>query len=91
MHPLLASYMQDWKQQTPYSQSGDWVFASSKLKGRQPRVANMLVSDYIRPAAANAGVLQKDNERRFGFHNLRHSLATFLIRVGTNPKPYRLC
>jgi integrase len=33
MHPLLASYMQDWKQQTPYSQSGNWVFASSKTEG----------------------------------------------------------
>jgi site-specific recombinase XerD len=24
--------------------------------------------------------------KRFGFHNLRHSLATFLVRVGTNVK-----
>jgi len=86
MHPLLASYMQQWKQQTPYSQPGDWIFASAKLKGRQPRVANMLVADYLRPAAVRAGVLRKDDERRYGFHNFRHSLASYLVKVGTDPK-----
>src|SRR5216683_2774176 len=38
----------------PYSQPGDWVFPSLKLKGQQPRVANMLVEDYLRPAAVFA-------------------------------------
>jgi len=27
-----------------------------------------------------------DDPRRFGFHNLRHSLASFLIRTRTDPK-----
>jgi len=27
-----------------------------------------------------------DDPRRFGFHNLRHSLASFLIRIRTDPK-----
>ena len=96
LHPLLAEFMQAWKQQTPYSQPADWVFPSTKLKGRQPRVANMLVESHIRPAAAKAGVLSahvnekgdlvEDDSRRFGFHNLRHSLASFLIRTKTDPK-----
>ena len=43
LHPLLAEFMERWKQQTPYSQPTDWVFPSMKLKGTQPRVANMLV------------------------------------------------
>jgi integrase len=81
---------------TPYSQPGDWVFPSLKLKGRQPRVANMLVEDYLRPAAVKVGVLLShrddegrlvdDDPRRFGFHNLRHSLASFLVRIRTDPK-----
>jgi hypothetical protein len=29
-----------WKEQTPYSQPGDWVFPSVRLNGKQPRVAN---------------------------------------------------
>jgi Phage integrase family len=28
----------------------------------------------------------KNDPRRFGFHNLRHSLASFLIRIRTDPK-----
>ncbi len=46
----------------------------------------MLVQDYLRPAAVKIGVLMKDDQRRFGFHNLRHSLASFLVRSHTDPK-----
>jgi site-specific recombinase XerD len=28
----------------------------------------------------------KDAKVRFGFHNLRHSLASFLVRTKTDPK-----
>jgi integrase len=96
LHPLLAEFMLCWKQKTLYSQPHDWLFASFRLKGEQPRVANMLVEDYLRPAAAKAGILSshrddrgrlvKDDPRRFGFHNLRHSLASFLVRMRTDPK-----
>jgi integrase len=95
MHPLLAGFMQEWKQQTPYSGPENWVFASFRLKGKKPRAANVLVEDYLRPAAARAGILKSEmkegrmeecDPRRFGFHNLRHSLASFLVRIGTDPK-----
>jgi len=96
LHPLLAEFMFRWKQETPYSQPLEWVFPSFRLKGKQPRVANMLVEDHLRPAAMKAGILSsyRNNEgklvendpRRFGFHNLRHSLASFLVRIKTDPK-----
>lgn len=96
LHPLLAEFMFRWKRKTPYSQPEDWVFPSFKLKGQQPRVANMLVEDYLLPAAVKAGILSShrnhkgrlvdDDPRRFGFHNLRHSLASFLVRINTDPK-----
>src|SRR5262245_6417265 len=65
-----------------------WVFPSVRLDGKQPRVANMLVEDYLRPAAVKAGVpeLVTEEKVRFGFHNLRHSLASFLVDSGTDPK-----
>jgi hypothetical protein len=55
----------------------------------------MLVEDHLRPAAIKAHILSShpdnhrlvdDDPRRFGFHNLRHSLASFLIRIRTDPK-----
>ena len=62
-----------------------------KLEGKQPRVPNMLVKCYVRHAAAKAGILSlhrngngelvEDDLRRFGFHSLRHSLASFLVRT----------
>ena len=56
------------------------------MKGKQPRSASILVEDHVRPAAVKVGILTADDPRRFGFHNLRHSLASFLVSVGTNPK-----
>ena len=96
LHPLLAEFMFPWKQETAYAEPSDWVFPSLRLKGKQPRVANMLVEDYLRPAAMKAGILSsyrndegtrvENDPRRFGFHNLRHSLASFLVRIKTDPK-----
>jgi integrase len=66
LHPLLAEFMFRWNRKTPYSQPVDWVFPSFKLKGQQPRVANMLVEDYLRPAAVKVGILSshRDDEGR---------------------------
>ena len=83
---MLAEFMRAWKEATTYSHPSDWVFASFRCKGKQPRVANMLVEDHLRPAAVKAGVLVEDDPRRFGFHNLRHSLASFLVRSKIDPK-----
>jgi integrase len=55
----------------------------------------MVVEDHLRPAAVKAGVIRKTEERfdsngkeieRFEFHSFRHSLTSFLIRNGENPK-----
>jgi integrase len=86
LHQLLAEFMQAWKNTTLYSQPDDWVFASVRSKGKHPRVANMLVEDHLRPAAVKAKVIAEADPCRFGFHNLRHSLASFLVRTKTDPK-----
>jgi integrase len=83
MHPILAAILENWRKETPYAKDNDWVFPSFKLKGTQPRTASTIVADYIRPTATKLGIIKND-ERRFGFHNFRHSLATFLISEGRN-------
>ncbi|MFL6437989.1 MAG: tyrosine-type recombinase/integrase [Terriglobales bacterium] len=99
MHELLAKFVESWKKQTPYAKHSDWVFPSFKLDSRQPRLQGMIVKDYLRPAAARAGVLsfrmKESNgkkvtvitdDRTFGFHALRHSLVTFLVSKDVDPK-----
>jgi len=46
----------------------------------------MLIEDYLRPAAVKAGVLKQGGKVRFGFQDQRHSLASFLVRNGTDVK-----
>ena len=46
----------------------------------------MLVEDQLRPAAIKAKVIAEGDPCQFGFHNLRHSLASFLVRSKTDPE-----
>ena len=85
MSPTLAEVLKCWHQQTPYASPSDWIFASFKLKGSQPRTASILAADHLRPAAVAAGVELKRGQR-FGWHNLRHSLATYLINKENDTK-----
>lgn len=78
MAPGLAKFLRKWQKQSQYRKPTDWVFASARTHGKSPRVGNMLVSDYLRPAAIKAGVKLRKGQR-FGFHNLRHSLSSLLI------------
>jgi integrase len=98
MHPVLAQLLKDWRAETPYAADDDYVFASSKLGGRKPRLGSMVVEDYLQPAATRAGVLEVkggkryiDGEfvKRFGFHTFRHSLTSWLMANGKNPQIVR--
>ncbi len=95
MHPALAEVLKAWQTETPYNKPDDFVFASFKLCGKKPRTGNMVVEDYLRPAAIKAGVIaERDGKTydgdgnlitRFGFHCFRHTLASFLLAEGNNP------
>jgi integrase len=95
MHPALAEVLKAWQVETPYNKADDFVFASFRLYGKRPRTGNMVVEDYLRPAAIKAGVITiKDGITydtagnritRFGFHCFRHTLASFLLAKGNNP------
>ncbi len=93
---LLLDTLAAWRRETMYAVDEDYIFASEKLDGAQPRSGSQLVEDYIRPAAIGVGVIRVENGvtydrdgevvKRFGFHVLgRHSIATFLMDNQENP------
>lgn len=43
LHPLVMGLLKNWRETTAYAGDEDFVFASDRLKGKQPRVPNMLV------------------------------------------------
>jgi len=56
-----------------------------KLRSKTPLSATILAADKIRPAALKVGIRLEPGQR-FGFHNFRHSLATFLVSRGKDVK-----
>jgi integrase len=64
----------------------DFVFPSLIKNGKVPVRAWTFVQDHLRPAATSAGVILAKGQR-FGLHNLRHSLSTWLVNKGkVDPK-----
>src|SRR6266853_148021 len=55
------------------------------LGGKTPLSASIMAADKIRPAALKVGI-RLELGQRFGFHNFRHSLATFLVSRGKDVK-----
>jgi integrase len=86
MHPMLAHHLREWHRQTPYAKSTDFVFASSKMRGKVPVSACAFVKDHLRPKALANGV-EIPKGCRFGLHNLRHSLSNWLTnKAKVEPK-----
>lgn len=86
LHCTLAEYLKEWQALTPYAQDTDFLFPSLKANGRVPVSPAIFLADHLRPAAINAGVDIKPGQR-FGLHNLRHSLSSWLVNKGkVDPK-----
>jgi integrase len=80
LHPVLAERLQSWHLRSPHSQQEDFVFPSLRENSRILLCASTFVADYLRPAAIDAGV-SVEKGKRFGLHNFRHSLSTFLVQL----------
>jgi len=57
------------------------VFPSLKTNGRVPLSAGVFVADHLRKAAIAAQV-PVPGGHRFGLHNLRHSLSSWMVNKG---------
>ncbi|MGB9415961.1 MAG: hypothetical protein WCB58_06550 [Acidobacteriaceae bacterium] len=67
MHPALAQYLKEWREQSPHSKVDDFVFPSLLKDGKVPIRASTFVQDHLRPAAVSAGVvlLRRDSASVF--------------------------
>ncbi len=77
---VLVEELLAWRQETPYAADSDYVFASPKMRGKQPYWMSRIMQHYIKPAAAEAGIHIK------GWHTLRHSYTTLLRQNNNDPK-----
>jgi integrase len=84
LHPIVMGLLKNFREATAYAGDEDFIFASARLKGKAPRVPNMLAEDHLRPAAKQ--VIEIPDRHPFGFHNLRHALTSFLVKIGTDSK-----
>ena len=82
----MAHFLREWHRETPYAGDADFVFPSVKASGKVPLSASSFVKDHLR-GAANAAGFKIEKGQRFGLHNFRHSLATWLIsKAKVDPK-----
>src|SRR5260370_4820243 len=62
-----------WRRETRYAKEGDWIFASNRMKGRQPLWPEAIMRNYIRPAAQRAQITKS-----ITWHVFRHTFSTLL-------------
>jgi integrase len=81
MLPALAAALLIWRDNTPYNQDDDWVFASPFTNGKRPYWPDSALKDHIKPAVVAAGIT-----KRVTWHTFRHSLASILGQQGEGVK-----
>jgi integrase len=70
-----------WRMQSTYAKNTDWVFASSRKKGKQPLWPEGVMKNHIQPAARRAGIV-----KHVTWHTFRHTFSTLLLENGEDIK-----
>jgi integrase len=81
MNVEIANMLWRWRQEAPYDQPGDWIFASPHKKGIQPYWPGSLYRAHLKPALLKAGISVP-----VGWHTLRHSFGTLMKANGEDIK-----
>lgn len=82
LHPSVVKCLGLWRKESPYPGEIDFLFPSTRLKGKKPLSPDTLLKKIIRPAVKRAGIEGK----AIGWHSFRHSLATNLRSAGVDLK-----
>lgn len=81
MNVEIAEMLWRWRQEAPYNQPADWIFASPHKKGIQPYWPGSLYRAHLKPALLKAGISVP-----VGWHTLRHSFGTLMKANGEDIK-----
>ena len=73
LDPYLAEALRAWLEHVRYNRPEDWVFANSRMKGRQPYWGQEIMRRVIRPIAIQLGIT-----KHIGWHTFRHTYSTLL-------------
>jgi integrase len=77
----LAESLLKLRLSSPYNKPVDWVFASPRMKGKQPYWPDALWKRYGRVGVTKAGIA-----KRVAFHTFRHTFTTLLTQNGEDVK-----
>jgi integrase len=77
----LAESLLKLRLYSPHSKPEDWVFASPRMKGKQPYWPDGLWQRHGRDAVIEAGI-----SKRVAFHTFRHTYTTLLTQNGEDVK-----
>ena len=81
VHPMVLDALKRWRGIAPFAGRHDFLFASLRLNGAKPLSPDSLLKKSIKPAVIRAGI-----KKQIGWHNFRHSLATWLRQIGVDVK-----
>ena len=77
----VAEALLTWRLSSPYRSDADFVFASARMRGKQPLTTGILFRRHVIPCLEQAGIGQ-----RIGWHTFRRTVATLLTANGEDIK-----
>ena len=76
MHPVLKDALLAWRDETPFRQPGDLVFASVRMKGQKPLALMKVFKRRIKLVIEELGFAKPGDA--YGWHAFRHGVGTAL-------------
>ena len=81
LHAYQLEALAAWRAVSPYSADDDWVFASSRSRGKKPVWPDMILRRSIQPLARKLGI-----EGNVGWHTFRRTFCSLLKASGEDIK-----
>lgn len=73
LDPSLVEMLSRWRENTPWKEEGDWVFASPYFNGKKPYSPRHVAEDHLWPASQAAGLGEK-----LGWKTFRRTYSSLL-------------